>query len=176
MIKQAVCKTVAFGHCRFKSCSADYMPQSLSWWRSCLEDSRPVIPACRFKSCLRRYHIWRRVLTGRQPVPNTGDPKGFGGSKSPLRSGRRRADVHPDVVRPPVFAYKPLWQNWQMHLPAKQGPVDPASGVGTRERRSVREVTSFPGFFLKTCNKALKLYYEYNDKVFKWCYSESQKK
>ena len=98
------------------------------------------------------------MLTGRQPVPNTGDPKGFGGSN------------------PPVFAYKPLWQNWQMHLPAKQGPVDPASGVGTRERRSVREVASFPGFFLKTCNKALKLYYEYNDKVFKWCYSESQKK
>ena len=87
-------------------------------------------PACRFESCLRRYHIWRRVLTGRQPVPNTGDPKGFGGSKSPFHSGRRRADVHPDVVRPPVFAYKPLWQNWQMHLPAKQGPVDPASGVG----------------------------------------------
>ena len=143
MIKQAVCKTVAFGRCRFKSCSADYMPQSLNWWRSCLEDSRPVIPACRFESCLRRCHIWRRVLTGRQPVPNTGDPKGFGGSKSPLRSGRRRADVHPDVVRPPVFAYKPLWQNWQMHLPAKQGPVDPASGVGTRERRSSREQLVF---------------------------------
>ena len=135
-----------------------YMPQSLSWWRSCLEDSRPVIPACRFKSCLRRYHIWRRVLTGRQPVPNTGDPKGFGGSN------------------PPVFAYKPLWQNWQMHLPAKQGSVDPASGVGTRERRSVRGAASFPSFFLKTCNKALKLYYEYNDKAFKRCYSGCQKK
>ena len=39
MIKQAVCKTVAFGRCRFKSCSADYMPQSLNWWRRCLEDS-----------------------------------------------------------------------------------------------------------------------------------------
>ena len=105
-----------------------YMPQSLSWWRSCLEDSRPVIPACRFKSCLRRYHIWRRVLTGRQPVPNTGDPKGFGGSN------------------PPVFVYKPLWQNWQMHLPAKQGSVDPASGVGTRERRSFREQLVFLAF------------------------------
>ena len=128
LAKQAVCKTVAFGRCRFKSCSADYMPQSLSWWRSCLEDSRPVIPACRFKSCLRRYHIWRRVLTGRQPVPNTGDPKGFGGSN------------------PPVFAYKPLWQNWQKHLPAKQGPVDPASGVGTRERRSSREQLIFLAF------------------------------
>ena len=69
--------------------------------------------------------LWRRVLTGRQPVPNTGDPKGFGGSN------------------PPVFAYKPLWQNWQMHLPAKQGPVDPASGVGTRERRSSREQLVF---------------------------------
>ena len=86
------------------------------------------------------------VLIGRQPVPNTGDPKGFGGSKSPFHSGRRRADVHPDVVRPPVFAYKPLWQNWQMHLPAKQGPVDPASGVGTRERRSSREQLVFLDF------------------------------
>ena len=105
-----------------------YMPQSLSWWRSCLEDSRPVIPACRFKSCLRRYHIWRRVLTGRQPVPNTGDPKGFGSSNFP------------------VSVYKPLWQNWQMHLPAKQGPVDPASGVGTRERRSSREQLIFLAF------------------------------
>jgi hypothetical protein len=28
----------------------------------------------------------------------------------------------------------------------------------------------------KDSNKALKLYYGYNDKVFKWCYSESQKK
>ena len=41
MIKQAVCKTVAFGRCRFKSCSADYMPQSLNWWRNCLEGRRP---------------------------------------------------------------------------------------------------------------------------------------
>ena len=39
MIKQAVCNTVAFGRCRFKSCSADYMPQSLNWWRRCLEES-----------------------------------------------------------------------------------------------------------------------------------------
>ena len=29
-VKQAVCKTVAFGPCRFKSYSADYMPQSLN--------------------------------------------------------------------------------------------------------------------------------------------------
>ena len=105
-----------------------YMPQSLSWWRSCLEDSRPVIPTCRFESCLRRCHIWRRVLTGRQPVPNIGDPKGSGGSN------------------PPVFAYKPLWQNWQMHLPAKQGSVDPPSGVGTRERSSSSDQLFFRVF------------------------------
>ena len=71
--------------------------------------------------------------------------------RSPLRFGRRKTEVPrtscdpgrpatPDVVRPPVFAYKPLWQNWQMHLPAKQGPVDPASGVGTRERSEERRV------------------------------------
>ena len=114
-------------------------------------------PACRFESCLRRYHIWRRVLTGRQPVPNTGDPKGSGGSN------------------PPVFAYKPLWQNWQMHLPAKQGPVDPASGVGTGSGAHTGS-NWFSWFFLKTCNKALKLYYEYNDKAFKRCYSGCQKK
>ena len=29
--------------------------------------------------------------------------------------------------------------------------------------------------FLDTCNKALNLYYGYNDKVFKWCYSICQK-
>ena len=34
----------------------------------------------------------------------------------------------------------------------------------------------FSRLFLKTCDKALNLYYKYNDKVFKWCYSESQKK
>ena len=68
------------------------------------------------------------VLIGRQPVPNTGDPKGFESSNLS------------------VFAYKPLWQNWQMHLPAKQGPVDPASGVGTRERRSSREQLVFLDF------------------------------
>ena len=70
------------------------------------------------------------MLTGRQPVPNTGDPKGFGSSNLP------------------VSVYKPLWQNWQMHLPAKQGPVDPASGVGTREWRSVMEKTDFPAIYL----------------------------
>ena len=79
------------------------------------------------------------MLTGRQPVPNTGDPKGLGGSN------------------PSVSVYKPLWQNWQMHLPAKQGPVDPASGVGTRERRSARGEADFSGFSLKTCNRILKL-------------------
>jgi len=63
-----------------------------------------------------------------------------------------------------------------MHLPAKQGPVDPASGVGTRERRSARGEAGFPGFPLKTCNGILKLYYWYNDKGFKWCYSGCQKK
>ena len=60
-----------------------------------------VIPVCRFESCLRRYHIWRRVLTGRQPVPNTGDPKGSGGSKSPFHSGRRRAEVPRTSCAPP---------------------------------------------------------------------------
>jgi len=44
-----------------------------------------------------------------------------------------------------------------MHLPAKQGPVDPASGVGTRERRSARGEADFSGFSLKTCNRILKL-------------------
>ena len=56
-------------------------------------------------------------------------------------------------------------------LLSKQGPVDPASGFGTRERRPARGVVVSPAFFLKTCNKALNLYYEYNDKVFKQCYS-----
>ena len=98
---------------------------------------------------------WRRVLTGRQPVPNTGDPKGFG-------------------VQDPA-AYKPLWQNWQMHLPAKQGSVDPASGVGTGSGAHPGS-NWFSWIFKKHCNKALNLYYRYNDKVFKWCYSESQKK
>ena len=105
--------------------------------------------------------IWRRVLIGRQPVPNTGDPKGFESSNLS------------------VFAYKPLWQNWQMHLPAKQGPVDPASGVGTRERRSARKETDFSDFSKKpqkSCNKPSYLYYEYNDKAFKRCYSGCQKK
>ena len=48
-----------------------------------------VIPVCRFESCLRRYHTWRRVLIGRQPVPNTGDPKGFESSKSSFHYGPR---------------------------------------------------------------------------------------
>ena len=175
MIKQAVCKTVAFGRCRFKSCSADYMPQSLNWWRSCLEDSRPVIPACRFESCLRRCHIWRRVLTGRQPVPNTGDPKGFGGSKSPLRSGRRRADVHPDVVRPPSSLISRFGRIGKCTCPLSRGRLirHPGSGPGSGAHPGSNW---FSWFFLKTCNKALKLYYEYNDKAFKRCYSGCQKK
>ena len=52
-VKQAVCKTVAFGPCRFKSYSADFMPQNLNWKRSCPESSWSVksrlagsIPVC----------------------------------------------------------------------------------------------------------------------------------
>ena len=133
MIKQAVCKTVAFGRCRFKSCSADYMPQSLSWWRSCLEDSRPVIPACRFESCLRRYHIWRRVLIGRQPVLNTGDPKGFGGSKSPFHSGRRRADVPRTSCAPPSSLISRFGRIGKCTCPLSRGRLirHPGSGSGS---------------------------------------------
>ena len=53
-IKQADCKSAAFGPCKFKSYSADYTLQSLNWRRSCLEDFRPVIPACGFESRLQR--------------------------------------------------------------------------------------------------------------------------
>ena len=132
-------------------------------------------PACRFESCLRRCHIWRRVLIGRQPVPNTGDPKGFGGSKSPLRSGRRRADVHPDVVRPPSSLISRFGRIGKCTCPLSRGRLirHPGSGPGSGAHPGSNW---FSWFFLKTCNKALKLYYEYNDKVFKWCYSESQKK
>ena len=53
-IKQADCKSAAFGPCKFKSYSADYTLQSLNRRRSCLEDFRPVIPACGSESRLRR--------------------------------------------------------------------------------------------------------------------------
>ena len=110
-----------------------YMPQSLSWWRSCLEDSRPVIPACRFKSCLRRYHIWRRVLTGRQPVPNTGDPKGFGGSKSPFHSGRRRAEVPRTSCAPPSSLISRFGRIGKCTCPLSRGRLirHPGSGPGS---------------------------------------------
>ena len=116
-LKQAVCKTVALGPCWFKSNSADYMPQSLKWWRSCLLNSWSVIPACGFEPRLWRYTgvcANRAGSLSRKQV----DPKGSEGSN------------------PSILAFKPLWQNWQMHLPAKQGSARPASGVGTRERRS----------------------------------------
>ena len=133
MIKQAVCKTVAFGRCRFKSCSADSMPQSLNWWRSCLEDSRPAIPACRFKSCLRRYHIWRRALTGRQPVPNTGDPKGFGGSKSSFHYGPRRTKVPRTFSAPPSPLISRSGRFGKCTCPLSRGRLirHPGSGPGS---------------------------------------------
>ena len=53
-IKQADCKSAAFGPCKFKSYSADYTLQSLNRRRSCLEDFRPVIPAYGSESRLRR--------------------------------------------------------------------------------------------------------------------------
>ena len=119
---------------------------------------------------------WRRVLIGRQPVPNTGDPKGFGGSKSPfpLRSAHNRRP--PDVVRPPPSS-----------LISRFGRIGKCTCL-LSSGRLIRHPGSGPGsgahpgsnwlswFFLKTCNKALKLYYEYNDKAFKRCYSGCQKK
>ena len=71
-------------------------------------------------------------------------PPGRRAVSVPLRSSLNGSS--PGRAATPVFAYKPLWQNWQMHLPAKQGPVDPASGVGTRERRSSREQLVFLDF------------------------------
>lgn len=47
MDKQADCKSVALGRCRFESCSADYMPQYLNWRRSCLESNWSVNPGLR---------------------------------------------------------------------------------------------------------------------------------
>ena len=78
-LKQAVCKTVALGPCWFKSNSADYMPQSLKWWRSCLLNSWSVIPACGFEPRLWRY---MRVCANRAGSLSRKqvDPKGSEGS------------------------------------------------------------------------------------------------
>ena len=54
-LKQAVCKTVAFGPCGFKSLSADLYAAVPQWWRSCLEGFWSVIPACGFDPRLWRY-------------------------------------------------------------------------------------------------------------------------
>ena len=49
MDKQADCKSVALGRCRFESCSADYMPQYLNWRRSCLESNWSGNPGLRVR-------------------------------------------------------------------------------------------------------------------------------
>ena len=129
LVKQAVRKTVAFGPCRFKSCSAGSKPQSLNWRRRCLENSWSADTGLRVRIPPVAFYLRRRVLTGRQPVPKTGDPFGSGGSS------------------PPASAHKPLWQNWQMHLPAKQGSDH--SGIRGRDPGAVlsRGILCFPGCF-----------------------------
>ena len=119
-MKQAVCKTVALGPCWFKSNSADYTPQSLNRVEA---------------------------LFGRQLVGDTGlrvqiPPVAFHTGMCANRAGglSRKQVIRKGLgVRIPpsslLITSKPLWQNWQMHLPAKQGSDRPASGVGTREWR-----------------------------------------
>ena len=129
LVKQAVCKTVAFGPCRFKSCSADFMPQSLNRRRRCLENSWSGKTGLRVRIPPVAFYLRRRALTGRHPVPKTGNPFGSGGSS------------------PPASAHKPLWQNWQMHLPAKQ--ESDHSGIRGRDPGAVlrRGILCFPGCF-----------------------------
>ena len=120
-MKQAVCKTVALGPCWFKSNSADYTPQSLNRVEA-LFGRQPVgeIPACGFKS-----RLWR-FYTGM-----CANRAGGLSRKQVIRKGLG-VRIPPSSL---LITSKPLWQNWQMHLPAKQGSARPASGVGTREWR-----------------------------------------